>query len=88
MGCEMKMNFKLHNLACPMCAAAVQNAVGVLPGVNKACAHFSNRILSVEGKNLDSKSIIAAIQETGNEVDAVLREMMIPLVDIRAAADA
>ncbi len=72
MGCEMKMNFKLHNLACPMCAAAVQNAVGALPGVNKACAHFSNKILSVEGENLDSKNIIAAVQETGNDVDAEL----------------
>ena len=70
----MKMNFKLHNLACPMCAAAVQNAVSALPGVNKACAHFSNRVLSVEGENLDSKNIIAAIQETGNEVDAELSE--------------
>ena len=75
-GCKMKMNFKLHNLACPMCAAAVQSAVSALPGVNKACAHFSNGMLSVEGENLDCRAIIAAVQETGNDVDAELTDTL------------
>ena len=53
-----------------MCAAAVQAAVKALPGVSHACASFSKQTLNVEGENLNSGSIIAAIQETGSAIDA------------------
>lgn len=70
----MQLAFNLHNLACPMCAAAVQATVAAVPGVSNACAHFSSRKLVVEGENLNSADIVTAVRESGSDIDAELDE--------------
>lgn len=66
----MKMQFKLHNLGCPACAAAVQATVKGLPGVQHVCADFASATLQVEGNNLDKGAIITAVAESGADISA------------------
>ena len=66
----MKLQFKLRNLGCPACAAAVQATVKGLPGVQHVCADFASATLQVEGVDLDKGAIITAVAESGADISA------------------
>jgi copper chaperone len=62
------MTFTVPGMTCGHCESAVTQEVSALAGVTAVAVDLDTKIVTVEGSDLDSDQIIAAIDEAGFEV--------------------
>ena len=60
--------YSVPGASCAHCQAAITNEVGVLPGVEAVEVDLQTKMVAVTGDPLDTRAIIAAIDEAGYEV--------------------
>ncbi|HXU24338.1 MAG TPA: heavy metal-associated domain-containing protein [Tepidiformaceae bacterium] len=61
------LELEVRGMTCDHCVHAVTNALKEVPGVASASVDLEHGSATVEGDNLDSKALIAAIEEEGYE---------------------
>ena len=64
------LTFTVPGMTCGHCEAAVKGEVGKVAGVADVAVDLDTKIVTVEGDQLDSAAIVAAIDEAGFEVVA------------------
>ncbi|MBN1333494.1 MAG: heavy-metal-associated domain-containing protein, partial [Synergistales bacterium] len=47
------MKYRLKNLGCRGCAARMEEALGILPGVTGASVDFERSLLTIHGEEVD-----------------------------------
>jgi copper chaperone CopZ len=62
------MTFTVPGMTCGHCESAVTQEVSALAGVTAVAVDLDTKIVTVEGSDLNSDQIIAAIDEAGFEV--------------------
>jgi copper chaperone len=62
------MTFTVPGMTCGHCESAVTAEVSALAGVTAVAVDLDTKIVTVEGSDLNSDQIIAAIDEAGFEV--------------------
>ncbi len=65
---SITMTFTVPGMTCGHCESAVTQEVSALAGVTAVAVDLDTKIVTVEGSDLDSDQIIAAIDEAGFEV--------------------
>lgn len=50
----MVKSYTLQNLGCPNCAAKMETAIGALSGVKAASVSYQNKLLRLEGEDVDA----------------------------------
>lgn len=65
-----ELTFSVPGMTCGHCEAAVKGEVGKVAGVAGVQVDLDTKIVTVEGDQLDSAAIVAAIDEAGFEVVA------------------
>ena len=63
-GKEAVMRYRVEGMSCNHCKAAVEKAVGALPGVESAVADPAGKTLTVAG-NVDEKALKEAVEKAG-----------------------
>ena len=61
----MNIELKVAGMSCGHCEAAVLKALKAVEGVSAATVSLSNGSARVEGQNLNSELLIAAVTEEG-----------------------
>ncbi len=64
----MSMTLNVRGMSCGHCVAAITSAVAPLPGVTDVAVDLDNGLVTVEG-SADEASVVAAIEDTGYDVD-------------------
>ena len=64
------LTFTVPGMTCGHCEAAVKGEVGKVAGVADVAVDLDTKIVTVEGDQLDSAAIVAALDEAGFEVVA------------------
>jgi copper chaperone len=64
----MGMTLNVRGMSCGHCVAAITSAVAPLPGVTDVAVDLENGLVTVEG-TVDEASVVAAIEDTGYDVD-------------------
>ncbi len=64
------LTFTVPGMTCGHCEAAVKGEVGKVAGVAGVDVDLDTKIVTVDGDQLDSAAIVAAIDEAGFEVVA------------------
>ena len=64
------LTFTVPGMTCGHCKAAIEDEVGKVAGVTGVGVDLDNKVVTVEGTDLDTPAIVAAIDEAGFEVSA------------------
>ncbi|MDO3638744.1 cation transporter [Mycolicibacterium arseniciresistens] len=64
----MGMTLNVRGMSCGHCVAAITSAVAPLPGVTDVAVDLEQGLVTVEG-SADEASVVAAIEDTGYDVD-------------------
>ena len=63
------LKLKVRGMSCHHCKTAIETAVRALPGVRSAVADLSQGLVTVEGDEVESARVTAAIEELGYIVE-------------------
>lgn len=61
----MEFTYVVDGMTCDKCTAAVEEEVGVVPGVAAVSANFETKRVVVTGDAIDDATVRAAIDEAG-----------------------
>jgi len=64
----MGMTLNVRGMSCGHCVAAITSAVSSLPGVTDVAVDLERGLVTVDG-TADGASVVAAIEDTGYDVD-------------------
>ncbi|MGA5465849.1 cation transporter [Mycobacterium sp. NPDC050041] len=64
----MGMTLNVRGMSCGHCVAAITSAVSPLPGVTEVTVDLERGLVTVDG-TADGASVVAAIEDTGYDVD-------------------
>lgn len=64
------LTFTVPGMTCGHCKASVEGEVGKVAGVTGVSVDLDTKVVTVEGTDLDTPAIVAAIDEAGFEVSA------------------
>ncbi|MEV3902066.1 cation transporter [Mycobacterium sp. NPDC050551] len=64
----MGMTLNVRGMSCGHCVAAITSAVSSLPGVTDVAVDLERGLVTVDG-TADMASVVAAIEDTGYDVD-------------------
>ena len=60
--------YNVPGMHCANCERAVKTELGAVPGVRSVAVDLDDRLVTVEGEELDDAALRAAIDEAGYEV--------------------
>ena len=64
------LTFTVPGMTCGHCKASVEGEVGKVAGDTGVSGDLDTKVVTVEGTDLDTPAIVAAIDEAGFEVSA------------------
>lgn len=66
-----KMILKIEGMSCPHCSARVEKALKAVDGVQNVVVNLEQANATVEGENIDVKTLVHAVTEAGYSVSAI-----------------
>jgi len=64
------ITYKVPDVSCSHCQAAISRAVGALPGVETVEVDLESKTVTITGEPLDRQALVAAIGDAGYDVAA------------------
>ena len=61
----MEITYTVSGMSCAHCKAAVEEEVGLVPGVQAVTADVDSKLVVVRGEGLEDEALRAAIDEAG-----------------------
>ena len=64
------ITYKVPDVSCSHCQAAISRAVGALSGVETVEVDLESKTVTITGEPLDEQALVAAIDDAGYDVAA------------------
>ena len=74
----MEKRFQITGMKCQSCANTVTEKIKAVPSVSKVTVDLKSGIATVEGRDFNSRSILACLKKTPYKIEPVYNETPFP----------